>query len=274
MASHWTGLIGGTVGVRSGEVKQDKTRGSIRFDWLPVLVLGLAACSETSLSDLGNRSSGWLDVTLPTSTTLIAETSVLSVRPVAGVVWFNDDLGIPENPTPDAVIHAVRNRSLPGDRFLPASRFEIAVVIPQLKFPDVVPVEVDAVTSQLVAPGESGLTAGEVAAFGMWAGEPYASSRSVGQVGTLEVDLLEEGAEPITCAERGPGCETMVAAGKVGVLVSDSSGRTWSWDDSGLRYHLFLRSVTSDVAAAMIGAFQPLPLGGSDPVSTVPAVEG
>lgn len=199
------------------------------------------------------------------STESVVVTAMLPVRGLDGVVWFNDDLGLPEDTSSQAVLRRVIERSPPGDRFLPASRFEIAAVIPQLKFPAVVPVEVDAVTSQLVSPDIAGVGPGEVAAFGMWNGEPYASSRTVGQVGVLGVDLLEEAAAPITCAERGPGCHTMVMDGVLGVLVSDSSGSTWSWDDGGLRYHLYLRSGSSEVAAAMIGEFVPLAETGSVP---------
>ncbi len=228
----------------------------------------LSGCSEQSLSELGGRSSGWINEPIPsTGTTDAPAPAAPVVRPITEVTWFSDELGIPEDPEPASVLQRVIGRASTGDRFLHASRFEIAIVLPQLEFFDRVPVRVTDITSQLVSPGLGGFTPGQVAAFGLWAGEPYQSSRSVGQLGVLEVDLLGEETDSVTCGAVSGDCAEREVAGRLVLEVIDNSGVTWIWDEEELRYRLFLRGTSSAVAQSMIAGVRPLSRSGAPPAT-------
>jgi hypothetical protein len=221
-----------------------------------ILVLGLvASCSDQSLANLGKASSGWIDepqvATTSTTAVLLAD-----FKPVTGVNWANDEFGQPAETDPVAVFDAIVARSSAGDRFLPASRGEMSILFPDLVFPGVVPNDVTDITSQVVASASLSIQPGPVAAFGLWKGEPYRSSRTVGQIGVLEVELLGEDSAPAACAAAD--CVVEDLNGRLVERTSDPDGVTWLWESSGFRYRLFLRSDSAELAAAMINSAGPL----------------
>ncbi len=236
--------------------------GTTRTLWLMAALcgasIGLAACTGTDLSALGERSSDWIDepVTVP-STIAVEVVEVLPMIPLFDVTWYTDDLGIPETNDPAFILSVIINRSPLGDRFLPASRFEVTALIPDLMFPSTVPAEVTDITSQIIRPPGVEFAPGQVAAFGLWAGEPYGSSRTVGQVGVLDVDLRAEGAAPPTCGEV-PDCASRIIGPYLATSTVDGTGTTWVWDAGDFRYRLFLRDVSEAVAESMIAGTEPL----------------
>lgn len=221
-----------------------------------MLALGLvAACSDQSLADLGKASSGWIGEpqVATTSTTAVV---VTTFKPVTGVNWASDEFGQPADADPAAVLDAVISRSPAGERFVPASRDEMSILFPGIEFPGVVPTDVTDITSLVVASATRMIQPGPVAAFGLWKGEPYRSSRSVGQVGVLDVELLgedlpAEACETVDCVEQD-------LDGRVVERSSSPDGVTWIWESAGFRYRLFLRFDSADLASAMINSSGPL----------------
>lgn len=156
----------------------------------------LAACSEVALSDLGERSSGWIGEVATTTTTV--PTPIPSpTREAIEAEWVNDEFGAPP---PDAriedVVTRVVARTADDSRFLQASRAEIAVAVPLVEFPSEIPKDAGFITSQIVVDARTlRLASDPTVAFGLWTVEPYTRSRSVGQVAVLTVATDSTGAE-------------------------------------------------------------------------------
>lgn len=219
--------------------------------------LVLAACSDTSLSDLGGRSSGWIgegqtaEIEGPEA---VGQNVVRSVE----IDWVNDELSTAAAVgTPEEVLAAVVARSTGPDRYIQASRLEIAAALPGLTFPDLLPSEVTAITSQLVvASTRDRLDDAVYAAFGLWTVEPYTKSRSVGQRGTLSVS----GVQPDSACDRFAAgavgsCTTETIGGNETVRIDAESGQTWVWFDGTYEYQLFLRGAldnNAEVADLMV----------------------
>jgi hypothetical protein len=221
-----------------------------------MLALGLvSACSDQSLAELGKASSGWIGEpqVATTSTTAVV---VTTFKPVTGVNWASEEFGQPADPDPAAVLGAVIARSPAGERFVPASRDEMSILFPGIEFPGVVPTDVTDITSLVVASATRTIQPGPVAAFGLWKGEPYRSSRSVGQVGVLDVELLGEDSETEACDTVD--CVEQDLDGRVVERTSSPDGVTWIWESVGFRYRLFLRQDSADLASAMINSAGPL----------------
>jgi hypothetical protein len=194
------------------------------------------------LGELGGRSSGWIGEPTggPEITTVSGEPNV--VRAVE-VDWVNDDLGAAVEGEPQQVVQAVIDRSSGPERYLQASRSEIAASLPGLTFPDLVPPEVTAITSQLViGSGRDRLDDEVYAAFGLWTVEPYSRSRSVGQRGTFTVASLQQ-SSPCDrfAAGAAAACTTETIGAYETVRIDAESGQTWVWFDETYEYQLFLR---------------------------------
>lgn len=221
-----------------------------------ILALGLvAACSDQTLSDLGKTSSGWIGEP-QVATTSTTSAAVTTFKPITGVTWVSDAFGRPADPDPAEVLNDIITRSPGGERFLPASRDEMSILFPAIEFPGVVPNDVTDITSQVVASATRTIQPGPVAAFGLWRGEPYLSSRSVGQVGVLDVELLGEDSAADACDALD--CVVQDLDGRLVERTSDPDGVTWIWESAGLRYRLFLRQESAELAAAMINSAGPL----------------
>lgn len=207
------------------------------------LALVLGACGEDSLADLGQRSSGWIGdpESGPVATDDSGQPAV--VRSVE-VAWVNDELTevLPSGGA-EAAVQSVIERSSGPERYVQASRLEVAAALPGMLFPDLVPPEVVAVSSQLVvAPSRDRLDDEVHAAFGLWTVEPYTRSRSVGQRGTFVVAGIGlDSACDRLAAGAVAACTTSTVDGFEVVRIDAESGQTWVWDDDTYEYQLFLR---------------------------------
>ncbi len=206
-----------------------------------VAALLMPACSDGSLSALGDRSSDWIGE-------VAAEEGeqAYTAQPIDApdaLEWSNDDLGVPASADPAEVITAVVERSTGGDRFVQASRFEIARALPEVSFPNRIPTEVDAVTSQLVVSiGGDRLDDEVFATFGLWTVEPYTKSRSVGQRGVLSIGPHSEDPPCGRLAEAAQAaCSEVDLDGMRASRLDGESGQTWVWTDGVYEYRMFLR---------------------------------
>jgi hypothetical protein len=254
-----------------------------------VLLVGLvlAGCGESPLSNLGDVSGGWLSASPTPPTT--APVSVLA-EPVqvnlyragadAEIDWVNDRLGDPRSSHPaDAIAH-VWSRSSKEDRYVQASRSEIAVALPGLQFPNLIPENVEYITSQLVFEPGTGLLSDEaIAAFGFWSAEPYSKSRSVAQLAVLMVSPDPTPSEVIVPDTIGvpddppedTRCEDLTRStvkncvpmtlenGDPAWSLKVSNGWRLVWQGHGYEYDLFVRNAANtDVLARMAGSVEDL----------------
>ncbi|REK26024.1 MAG: hypothetical protein DWQ40_00260 [Actinobacteria bacterium] len=233
------------------------------------IALALAACGDSPLFSLGERSSRW--VTEPTIvTTTTVPTTIPLVRDAANLVWFNDDLGEgPANPS-DVVAGVFARRE--GDRFIQASRSEIAKVLDGIQFPSSVPPLAAYVSSQLVVENTGEVSNDPSAAFGIWTAEPYTRSRSVAQMIVLRVYRDAETAAEIAAPGADLSCARFAASetvscdleridGRPTWILEDPSGLTLIWFDDTYRYEMFGRPFAAREALRQTAAsMSPLPL--------------
>ena len=229
----------------------------------------LVACGPEPLAGLGGGASDWIgEPTVPTVATTIGEEPTLI--PVVQVEWYNDNLTPVPGTSPAEVIAGVFARSSPTDRFAQATPAEIAAALPELAFPSRVPPEVRFITSQLVYDRSTGqLATDQVAAFGLWNVEPYTQSRSVGQVGVINVvldvagaDLIDSGAADLTCgrfASYAGECAETELGGLPAWEFTDETGSTLIWYEGDYRYEFFLRVGTDpELLPEVAASFRPL----------------
>lgn len=223
--------------------------------------LVIAACGDSSLANLGGRSSSWIGD--PATDDPVAAPVVDPVVAPGVIAWSNDGLGVPSTDDPAQVVLDVVDRSGASDRFIQASRFEIAVALPGLVFPRRLPAEIEAITSQLVvAVGGDRLDDEVFATFGMWTVEPYSKSRSVGQRGVLTIGPVIDSDPCVRLGEEiQVSCTEVDLDGKSAFRLDGESGQTWVWSDEGYEYQMFLRgSIDSNEPdiSAMTSSLVPL----------------
>ncbi len=232
-----------------------------RILFVVVAGLALSGCNlgEQPLAGVGHASGEWVhgaDQSTTTSTPATTTTTA-PVEAIDVVTWVNDDLGAPgEDEDPVA---RVLERRVSFERFVQASRFEIAAALPGIRFPEVLPSDVRFVTSQLVYSGDR-LDPAEPAAFGLWTVEPYTKSRSVAQRGVLLVGFAV-GAESAAdlCPDTGTCSPLELSGGVEAASVDLPEGWTLIWEQEGYRYELFLRGMTTpDVPVDVAASVQPL----------------
>lgn len=239
------------------------TRGML----LLAALLLIAACGESPLSSLGQRSSEWVtDPTIVTTTTI--PTTVALVARADELVWFNDDIGLPD-PDPESVVALVFARR-EGDRFIQASRSEIVAALPGIQFPTRFPPLAEYVTSQLVIENSGEISNDPSAAFGIWTAEPYTRSRSVGQMIIIRVYRDAETAAEIqlpdadlSCSRFSDGtadtCDVEDVAGNKTWIVKNSSGSTLIFFDTQYRYELFGRPFAAlEALRQTVASMEPL----------------
>ena len=206
-------------------------------------MLAAGACGEDGLLDgIGARTQDAVEGTTTTTVFVLVdegETAPRGTVSANSVLWLNDNIEGEVEATPSEVIARVFNRGK-GNRFVQSSRAEMALVLPGLEFPRVVPSGVTWVSSQLVYDVASGtIDTGTSAAFGLWEVEPYTVDE--GRVGVLRVGTVPE--------ERLPEIRAEVVV----------DGLSLTWDDAEYRYELFCReSLPEDLCWKMAESSTPL----------------
>ncbi len=246
------------------------TRFSARIGVALVLVATVTACSEDALGDLGGRSGGWIG-DVATTVTTTTTTVPVTIRNAAEAEWVNDELNSDPNGEPDMVLSTVFARSEGTSSFLQASRAEIAALLPEIAFPEVIPAEAAYITSQLIIESQAlRLSTDPTVAFGLWSVEPYSRSRSLGQVAVINVSTDPGGAAGATDPDVEPNCDRYLATPEVtcaiewlGELVvwrlESAEGVTHVWYDEQFRYELSARAdVPEEFTHAMVAGLVPL----------------
>jgi hypothetical protein len=226
-----------------------------------ILAVVAGACSPTSFDSAGDRSTGWIGDVPPTEVTVSTLFSISTLAAVesfeltsaGGLTWVNDSMPsvVDGGDSLDSsqVVSRIWSASTGVDAFVQASRADMAMAIPGIRFPGAVPAGVEQVTSQLVF-NPSGGALGDpwFAAFGLWKVEPYSQARETGQAGVLLIGpnptpdtepptLLCEViriADALTCDEVDVG-DTR------GALATVDGGVRLQWDSGNFRYQLFYR---------------------------------
>lgn len=214
---------------------------------LTVSVL-LVGCGEAGIFDgVGDATRGYVQGDETTTTTLVAVVAGTGDEGLVGaayVQWFNDDLPNQMTGTPDQIVRGVWEREL-NSRFVQSSRSEIALALPSLMFPDLVPETVRWITSQLVFDETTGvLDVDTTAAFGLWISDPYQSD--VARLGVLRV---------------GDAASDLIAARSEIVPIIVPDGISLGWTEAGHRYELFCRSDISEELCIDV-AHSAVPLAG------------
>jgi hypothetical protein len=216
-----------------------------------VAALALAGCGGSPLESLGLRSSDWInEPTVPTTVKVVTTTPTIVSSDT--LLWANDEIETESLDDVDALLEEVFARRQ-GDRFIQASRFEIAVALDGVTFPGMVPAGAEWVSSQLVFDNDGTVSDDPSAAFGIWSAEPYSRSRSVAQMVVLKVATDMETASRLATGEVAPTCalfsdrtteqcEVVTVGSRATWILGGSSGSTLIWFDGPYRYELFGRS--------------------------------
>jgi len=209
-----------------------------------------AACGESPLQSVGQRSSEWINEPEVTTTTAVAVTVPIAVS-VERLLWSNDEIVTQNLSDPVALVSEVFARR-EGDRFIQASRAEVSSMLPDVHFPAQVPYGAEWVTSQLVIENSGQLSDDPSAAFGIWTAEPYTRSRTVAQIAILRVandketatEIAQSGEDP-SCARFADtttdSCEVFDIADRSVWSLTSNQGTTLVWYEGTYRYELFGR---------------------------------
>jgi hypothetical protein len=192
------------------------------------LVVLAAGCNDPFV-DLGERSQEIVygDTTTTSTTSSIPgdDGDAFALEPVGAAAWQNDGITPQsDSDSPAVVIAAVWNRSNGVERFIQASRTEIAAALPGVVFPELVPAGVGWITSQLVYDvASASLDAETSAAFGLWTTEPYSVTRDAGQAAVLYIGLS-------------------ASAGSSEIRsIPVEAGLSLEWEDAAHAYRLYCR---------------------------------
>lgn len=213
--------------------------------------LALAGCGGSPLESLGLRSSDWInEPTVPTTVAVV--TTIPTIVSSETLLWANDEIETESLDDVGSVLQEIFARRQ-GDRFIQASRFEIAVALEGVAFPDMAPAGAEWVSSQLVFDNDGTVSDDPSAAFGIWSAEPYSRSRSVAQMVVLKLATDTETANQLATGEVAPtcalfsdrtaeNCEVVTVGSRDTWILSSASGSTVIWFDGPYRYELFGRS--------------------------------
>ena len=228
----------------------------------------VVACGDAPLASVGQKSSEWINQpTIPTTTTVLVTVPV--VVDSETVMWFNDSIVSESLEDPGALVQEIFRRR-GGDLIIQSSKAEMETLLPDLKFPSVVPYLAQYVTSQIVFDTSAQLSDDPVAGFGLWSSEPYTRSRSVAQMVVLWVSFDEEAAgelaesgEDASCARfsgsSAQSCEIRQIGDRTVWLLHADNGNTMVWIDGSFRYELFGRTfVPVSTLERMIPSFVPI----------------
>jgi len=206
------------------------------FLW-PVALLALSAtgCGD-ALQGVGDLSRDFVHgetTTVVTTTTLPQPGGGMALVGLTGsVVWVNDQYRVDRGLTADTVVRRVWQRGDGIDPYIQAGREEIAVALPNVEFPRLVPEKVTHISSQLVFDVQTGtLDVATAAAFGLWTAEPYTVPRTEGQLVVLRIGLRSA-----LAGEGAEGISTFQLA----------DGRELAWSFGNYVYQLFCRTGISE----------------------------
>lgn len=233
----------------------------------------LASCGGAPFQSLGQRSSEWIGEP-EVSTTSTVPTAAPTTVSARSLLWSNDEIVSASLGDQQALIAEVFSRR-EGDRFIQASRAEIAAALPDVSFPAKAPYGAEWVSSQLVIENSGLLSEDPAAAFGIWSAEPYSRSRSVAQMAVLRVFIdrvnsaeVELPDTEISCARfanRATEQCAIVSEGDRDIWrLTASNGTTLIWFEAPYRYELYGRTLVSvsaleEVAAEVIPLSDLLP---------------
>lgn len=230
------------------QVMQMDGKGLIQRFLPALLLVFVAACGDVPLQAIGERSAEWINEPEVVTTTIPPATTPRFVD-IRNLAWSNEDIVNPNLGDRNALVAAVFERR-EGDRFIQASRREIAAALPGLEFPAIAPFGAQWISSQLVVENNGTLSRDPTAAFGIWSAEPYTRSRSVAQMIVLRAAIDPETAaevaatgEDVTCArfaDRATNlCEIVNLGGHQVWKLLATSGTTLIWFSGEYRYELF-----------------------------------
>ncbi len=201
------------------------------------LAVVLTACGDGPLlEDVGDLSQrivhGDVTTTLPGVDVGGAEAPVL-VKPVEEATWWNAGIGDVEGVDAAIVSNRVWVRGEGVNRFVQADPREVAVVLPDLSFPEALPPDAQIITSQLVFDVGSGLLDSLTsAAFGIWNTVPYTIAREQSQLAVLRIGQAAayDNVDPL-----------------VGIQALEvEQGLSMVWTSGDYRYELFCRNVVDE----------------------------
>lgn len=233
-----------------GEEVRVLSRLMVQLAGVLVIALVMAACGDSPLESVGQRSSEWINEPQVTTTTVVVVTAPVAIG-VQTLDWSNDAIVTQNLYDPVLLVSEVFARR-EGDRYIQASRAEISTVLPGVQFPARLPYGTEWVTSQLVIDNSGELSDDPSAAFGIWTVEPYTRSRSVAQIAILRVandketatEIAQSGGEP-SCARFADratnSCEIFSIANRTVWSLTSNQGTTLVWFDDAFRYELFGR---------------------------------
>lgn len=243
---------------------------------IAALAVLASACGDAPLGSVGGRSSDWINEPEVSTTTTVPVTIPVLIGS-ANLAWSNDGIVNESLGDPAATVAAVFARR-EGDRFIQASRHEIAVALPDIGFPAQVPNGAKWVSSQLVIENSGEVSQDPSAAFGIWSAEPYTRSRSVAQMAVFRVALdpetiaeLAASTEPPSCARfsdrNTENCEIIELGGRTTWRLSGGGGTTLIWFDDTYRYELFGRTYLQE--EALLGMAEgSIPLAQLEPLAS------
>ncbi len=197
------------------------------------LCVALAACGDGPLlEDVGDLSQrvvhGDVTTTQPGVDVGSEEGRVL-VKPIEEAAWWNAGIGDVEGVDAAIVTNRVWVRGEGVNRFVQADPREIAIVLPDVSFPEALPLDAQIVTSQLVFDVGSGLLDSLMsAAFGVWNTAPYTVAREQSQLAVLRVGQAAayDSFDPF-----------------VGIQAQEvEQGLSLTWTAGDYRYELFCRN--------------------------------
>jgi hypothetical protein len=207
----------------------------------------VAGCGDL-LEGVGDLSSDFVRGDATTTVATVADTGPdLGLTAITSVTWSNDDLDLTASGSREVLLRDVWRRGNGLSAYIQAGRREIAMALPSLEVPTLMPASVTHISSQLVFdPETSLLEASTSAAFGYWAGEPYSLPRSEAQLMVLRVGLAssDEVAEFADIA-----------------VFNVEGGRELAWVAGDYVYQLFCRTgVIEEACLTIADSFQPLTL--------------
>ncbi len=212
-----------------------------------LIALVVAGCGDV-LEGVGDLSSDFVRGGSSTTEVTVPPTGPdLRLSGITGIDWVNDDLDLTSSGSRDVLLRDVWQRGGGETSYVQAGAREIAMALPGILVPTLVPTPVTSITSQLVFdPQTALLEASTSAAFGYWSTEPYTLPRSEAQLMVLRVGLA-------TSDEVAEFADISV--------FNVEGGRELAWVEGHYVYQLFCRTgVIEEACLTVADSLQPLAL--------------